>query len=270
MEKTKVEKPIEDKPKEENKSWLERNPWKAVIITAIITWLITTIFLTPLSQYVSDVFSAKPHIVSNVLTITYANISSNTTLWGSYKFLYYLGYNSSTMLFVNATDLENIKNYDMSLLPVFEVCPTCSLYSFAIKNIGNEKADRIEIDIKSSTIPKLIIDSPKIITKECGGIFESSGCYIVMQDLNENESIYFATLTENSDPIGISCLSNGKYPCDFNFVRIKGQSINSSEVLSMNGNLIIFPTPENSPINTLYYFNDSNPSKTTWTYFLNQ
>jgi hypothetical protein len=175
------------------------------------------------------------------------------------------------MMFLNTTDKNNIKNYDMALLPSFEICPTCSLYSFAIKNIGNIKVDKIEIDVKSSTIPKLILDSPKIITKECGGVFDSSGCYIVIQDLNETESIYFVILSENSDLMSISCIADGKYLCNnFNFIKIKGQSISPNEVLFMNGNRVLFPTLENSPPNTLYYLNKSDSSNTSWIYYLNQ
>ena len=244
------------------------------IIIGIIVWIITGLILNPLITNFWSNYGPKPSIVSNVIIFKSANIpysSISPTNMKNFYFFYYLGKNWSTLFFMNISEKKTIEGYDMSILPTFPICPECTLYSFSLKNTGNKRADKVVIDIKSSNALELILEGPKMINKDCGGIYDSAGCYIVFENINEQEEISFALLSREPSNLFISyCVADGKYRCKFNFLNILTQKIEPKEEgLMMNGKKVIFPTLENSEPNKLYYFDPKqfDEEKTAWTYY---
>jgi hypothetical protein len=247
---------------------------KEIIIWAVITFIITFFlshyFLEPLTSYLDEKFGPKPNILSNVAVYKYANISGYANLQNFY-FLYFLDANWATLYFMNASDKDVINNYGSIISDTyfdFNKCPECSLYTFILINNGNKKADKVVIDIRSSTTPELVMGSPKMTTEKCRGNFESRGCYIVFENIDKGEEINFAlSLKESSNINIISCVVNEKYICEFRFVKFFAQNIDpKKDILGMNGKRVLFPTLDNSKPNTLYYFDPSkfNETSTTW------
>ena len=188
----------------------------------------------------------------------------------NFYFFYYLGEQYSTLFFMNVSETTKIGDYDMTLLPTFPICDGCAVHSFSIKNNGNKKANKIILDIKSPIAPKLIYDSPKMTQKDCGGLYGSAGCYIVIENLNEKEEISFALYAKDASNIFItSCIADKKYRCDFKFYNILAQTMDAGNMgLMMNDKKVMFPTLENSEPNRIYYFDPKqfDEEKTGWIY----
>ncbi len=247
---------------------------KEIIIWGIIISLITTLIIDPSISHLYSVLGPKPSIESNVIIIRNANISHLSvapTKLENFFFFYYLGEESSTLFFANASDIAKQKDYEMSLLPTYEICPECLIYSFSLKNVGNKKAEKIVIDIKAQNIPELLSEEPKMTKRACGGLFQSTGCYIIFENVNENEEISFVLLSKQQSEIFVTtCQADDKYPCDFRFFRILSQKIDpKKEVLKMNGKEIRFPTKDTFEPNKVYYFNaqEFTQEKTGWIYY---
>lgn len=241
---------------------------KEIIILGILIWMVTALVLNPSINTIWSVYGPKPNIVSNVILYKNANFSECCTHMTDFFFLYYLGDNSATMLFLNASDKRNIGNYGKMISPNFQICDDCSIYSFSLKNSGNMIAEKIVIDIKSSSIPDIIIDNPKMTKKDCGGSFESKGCYVEIESIKQGEEFNFALkLNEDGEIFIANCYANEIYPCEFNFIKVLSQNINPyKDVFEMNGTKVIFPTHSNSEPNILYYFdpNKFDETKSTW------
>ncbi len=258
------------------KFWIESKQNKReLIIWSIIIFIITFLFsrygLEPFFSYVDDTFGPKPNILSNVMILKNSNITEFGTNMQNFYFLYFLGTDWATLYFLNASDKEKIDKYESVISNIFfdfNNCPDCSYYTFALKNVGTKKADKIVIDIRSSVTPELIVNSPKMVKKDCGGYFESKGCNIIFENIEKEEEINFVLLIKDSSNLNVvSCMANEKYPCEFRFIKLFAQNIIAKkDVLIMDSKRILFPTLDNSEPNTFYYFdtNQSDESKTTW------
>jgi len=248
-------------------TWKKKLAW--VIIGSVIGFFLN-LLLNAGKDFLVEKFGEKPYILSNVVISKYANITGFTHMKNFY-FLYFLDENWATLYFLNASDKEKINRYGNVITGIFfdfNNCPECSYYSFTLKNIGSKKADKIVIDIRSSVTPEIILDSPKMIKKDCGGYFESKGCYIIFENIEKEEEINFVLLTrESSDLFILSCMVDEKYQCEFRFIRVSAQNIDPKrDILIMDDKKVLFPTLENSRPNTLFYFDPSkfNESQTTW------
>lgn len=240
------------------------------IITFVITFLLSHYIIEPGINYIDDQFSPKPNILSNVIALNGLDFSSsnaimengswyNTTMENVSVYLN-LGDYSTTLIFVY--DAEKISETDFNEVEFFtpnqDLCPYCTIYNFLIKNIGNKRADKVIIDIKASSVPELIFDSPKMIRKECGGHLDQKGCYIIVENINEGEKVSFALFTkELSNLVITSCTVDGKYSCEFRLLRTKTLIINpKTDMLILNNkkvNLPILETPSSKK--RFYYFN---------------
>jgi hypothetical protein len=241
--------------------------WKNQLIMGVIVFLLTEYILSPLISY----YLPKPNVVSNVAVYKYADITQIPSVkMKNLNLLYYLGYNSSLFL-VNSDDLKFIsKNIGIGQYTNFDFneCQNCSYYAFGLKNEGNGKANKVEINIKSTSEPNIpqdsIVNSSKI-TVECPRTYYSGyECDITIENMDTDGKDAFALVfNEPSDINVISCMADDKYECQPpNFVKILAQNINPTiGGLIMNGNILLFPTLENYKSNTLYYF---NPTDSTW------
>lgn len=249
---------------------------KELIVWAFIVFIITHYVFEPLISYIDETFSPKPEILSNIIIFRNANLTGNTNEINNSIFAYFLGTGWATLYLINASDLANNNSYGTAISPVyfdFRNCTDCSYYSFSLKNNGNKDANRITIDVRSSSTPELIMSSPKITTRNCEGYFGSKGCYMVLENFQRGDETYFVLKTEETSILSIaSCQADEKYDCEYRFINILAQSVNpNKDFLTINGIKVIFPTLSNSEPNTMYYFDPNNfdKSKTTWTFYIN-
>lgn len=242
------------------------------IITFIITFFLSHYLLEPGISYIDDKYGSKPNIISNIGIHKKIEINDSGLIMQNVKILFYLTYNYRTLIFVNSSDTENVKQFYNGIMSTNpdSICSGCSKYTFLLKNMGNKKANKVEIDIRASSIPKLEIDNPKMIRKECGGILNSKGCYIVFENIYEKEEVNFILSTnEASDLFVTKCIADEKYFCDIQILKIHYASINPevdylyagfNPEQVFNKTNIKLPTLKNYPPKTLFYFDPNQSS----------
>ncbi|MFZ3168526.1 MAG: hypothetical protein WA130_13000 [Candidatus Methanoperedens sp.] len=240
------------------------------IITFIITFLLSHYLFEPGINYIDDQFSPKPIILSNVLALNNVensnikvlneNLSEYNATLENVSIYLSLG-NPSTLIYV--LDSEKLKDdYKRIEFVTFDkkLCTGCTIYNFLVMNKGNKRADKVIIDIKTSSESVVLYDNPKMVRKECGGYLEQKGCYIIIETINEGEEVGFGLFTKELSNLMItSCIVDGKYPCDIRLLRTKITQINTqTDVLFLADEKVDFPIFENlSSTNNIYYFNFS-------------
>lgn len=230
-----------------NKIWrkIEKN-WKKVIVGIIVVWFLGKVLDNTIGPKVSNsVYNfgvwagivPTPIILSNVVVIknfnTYSTsiitkIRTDTSTFDvvndinfskSYGPMFMLTRRGTgTLYFMDTTAMKQLREYPIVIMQTsqnFTYCPNCVYYLFKLENLGNKKADEITIDIKTAGHLRLYLDDPKILKKECGGIFESKGCRITIGNLAINDKVNFALEGEDKAGIEITCTVDGQDYCKF-------------------------------------------------------
>lgn len=251
---------------------LKKYVWENQLTMGIIVFFLTESILSPLIAY----YWPKPRILSDVAIYNYADITQTPSVkMKELNMLYYLGYNSSTLLLVNANDFKFLQKNTGVIGQYasfdFNKCQNCSYYSFVLKNNGNSKANKVEINIISTSEPEIPSDviTNSSITIECPRTYYNGyQCIITIENIDINGLVSFPIVfTQPSDITAIHCMVDDKYECQIDYVEILAQNINpKNELFMLDNKRVLFPTIENSRPNTLYYYSPSNDTRTsTWT-----
>lgn len=240
-----------------------------ILILMIITFLLTHYIFEPSAAYFEEKFTPKPLINANVVIFQSVNLTECCSHQSNSSLAYFLGKSISSIMVLNFDQkkAEEIQKHGMITLPISPICPKCISYVFYIKNLGNEKAQKVILDIKTSSTPKVLGDNPKMVKKECGGDYTSQGCYLIFENIEKDEVITFEIFMEKSSEFVLkSCLVNEKYPCEVQFINIRAESYNSimyNLSMTMNGRNLTVPTLTNRNYkpNTYYFLDPDSLTK---------
>ena len=214
-----------------------------------------------------EYYGPKPDIISNVIILKNADINEQSNRFTNFNMLYYLRKEFGFLYIIDSNNITNINDYGMvfgSANADFLTCPNCVFYELLLKNIGDKKANKIVIDIKSDIKPTIILDSPKITKNNCGGIFTSKGCNLIIEDLESQDEVFIEVEVETKSNFDIvSCKIDNKYDCNIRYINTYMQVVDLDKSgLMINDKRIILPTLEEYDANTLFLF---NPSDSSWT-----
>jgi hypothetical protein len=207
------------------------------------------------------IFDPKPRIIVNVIKVEPLNQNSSGRL-ENFNLLFNTFSGKALIAIVKISDMNLNKLYGNAYIPDKLINPESYMnYTISLKNIEDEVAKNITVDLISKNDIHVLEHDPKIKIINCGITPMAKSCHLEISTLSHNEEIFFCTLNDEFEKKQFNVKVDGeKERVSSNFISFQVCPYPSPFIMEFDRKKLKFPPINNESVPKVYYWKKDN----TW------
>lgn len=197
----------------------------------------------------------KPRIIVNITKVEPLYINRIQRL-DNFNLLFQTFSSKAVIAAVKVGEKSLNQLYGATYIPIPLINTNSSKnYSISFKNIGDEVAKNITIDLRSHKNIYILERDPRIKSINCGTTPNAKACHLEITSLSPNEEIFFSTINDEFEKEQFNFKVDGKSErVSLNFMTFSIIPYSPSLVMEMDGNKLKFPPINDTPTPRIYYY----------------